>query len=646
MAIFYTSRKGFKRGEKTIENAMKKAMDKDTIIVNSNSLKLEQTIMLKNGVTLSGDPDRKRPVLDPKERQPAFMIGANVSGVITLRHLDIQLSDSALGLRCNAKRLRLILDDVRVYHRKGVTTPYNGLVLDTEGQANVELNNCVIDLMQADVNSITLNNSNIGDWFVDNSKIIATQCSFEKSALQNILVAGRDKSSQARVRGCAIGGNTRFDNMQVSASDLALTQLPVINHRSDHGNQGGDATSLIVGDNTRFEATHLSQIDPAKQDFKTNLELPKYRSLGLVGGSLTIDDAYLSNTGLKNVARSGDLTFENVTDDSQWQHDPQVKLSNRNSHSQLFDSQSKLNITGNTKVAGEIKKSRSALEELDRMIGLKNVKSRLKQIIAQAKMNAERRKRGLSNNKDKLNLSLVFAGSPGTGKTVVARLVGQALYEAGVLRSTKFVEARQADLVGKHVGETAPKTKEVVRSALDGVLFIDEAYELAPPKDGGNTFNDEAVTELIADMENYSDRLVVIMAGYTEDMSDLFRRGNKGLASRNNNWVEFPDYTPIELKKIERLKLEDSHARLANAETMKVLDKGIDTLLPVVSRQNTAGNGRFIRNYVQKVTEMRDTRLAQNDTSQLTDDQLLIIQPQDVDRAVQSMLKQAQDMQQ
>lgn len=646
MAIFYTARKGFKRGEKTIENAMRKAMDKDTIIVNNNSLKLDQTIMLKNGVTLCGDPDRKRPILDPKERQPAFMIGANVSGIVTLRHLAIQLADSSLGLRCNAKHLRLILDDVKIYHRKNVTTPYNGLVLDTDGQADVEFNNCVVDLMQADVNSIKLSNSNVGDWFVDNSKIITTQGSFENSALQNILIAGRDKSSQAQVRGCAIGGNTRFDNIQVAASDLSLTQLPVVNHRSEDGNQNGDATSLIVGPNTRFEVSHLNQIDPAKQDFKTKLELPKYRSLGLIGGSLTIDDAYLNNTSLKNVARSGDLTFENVTDDSQWQHDPQVKLSNRNSHSQLFDVQSKLNITGNSKVNGQIKTSKSALEKLDRMIGLTNVKSRLKQIIAQAKMNAERRKRGLSNSENQQSLNLVFAGSPGTGKTVVARLVGQALYEAGVLRSTKFVEARQADLVGEHVGETAPKTKAIIRSALDGVLFIDEAYELAPPKGGGNSFNNEAVTELIADMENYSNRLVVIMAGYTEDMSDFFRRGNKGLASRVNNWIEFPDYTPIELKKIERLKLQDSHARLASAGTLKALDKGIDTLLPVISRSNTAGNGRFVRNYVQKVTEMRDARLAMQDTSSLTNDQLMIIQPQDVNDAVKAMLKQTEDMQQ
>ena len=647
MSIFYTARSGFKRGEKSIEAAMNKAMEQDVIMVNQAKITLpDQPIQIKGGVTIEGDPDKKRPVIVATDRHPAFFVPATQNGLIKLKHLDIQLGDNAIGIRVNGKQTQVVLEDVQFYHHSHTTTPYNAVVVDSSGEAQLEITNSVIDLMQADVASATIKGSNIGDWFVDNSQLRITQGSIEQSALQNLLLVGHDETSQLQVRQCMLGGNVRFDNLQVGAQNLQLAQLPAMNHKATNGNVGGDATSLIVGQGTRFSVSHLEQIDESQQNLQSHLKLPAWRALGLIGGSLTISDAYLANASLKNVAKSGDMTFENVTDDSQWSVDRAVKLSNRNSKSQLFDAQSKLNITGNGTGNGDIKQSKSALEQLDRMIGLTGVKKELKQIIAQAKMNAERMKRGLANSDNRLSLNMVFAGSPGTGKTVVARLVAQALYEAGVMKSTKMVEARQADLVGEHVGETAPKTKNVVRSALDGVLFIDEAYELAPPAGGGNSFNNEAVTELIADMENYSNRLVVIMAGYTEDMSDFFRRGNKGLQSRVSKWIEFPDYSPTELKKIERLDLEDSHARLASKNTLIALDKGIDDLLPVVSRSKSAGNGRFVRNYVQKVTEMRDSRLAMQDTSDLTDEQLMIIEPQDVSNAVSAMMKQSQDMQQ
>jgi stage V sporulation protein K len=139
----------------------------------------------------------------------------------------------------------------------------------------------------------------------------------------------------------------------------------------------------------------------------------------------------------------------------------------------------------------------------------------------------------------------VLVGNPGTGKTTVARLYGRILYEAGLLRCGHFVEARRGELVGKYLGQTAPKVAAKVEEALGGVLFIDEAYALAR-KDSGDSYGDEAIDTLVPLMENHRDDLVVLLAGYEKEMETFMRR-NPGLDSRISTWFRFPDFDPEEL---------------------------------------------------------------------------------------------------
>lgn len=200
-----------------------------------------------------------------------------------------------------------------------------------------------------------------------------------------------------------------------------------------------------------------------------------------------------------------------------------------------------------------------------------------------------------------------------THNTTVARLFGKALYENGVLKSNKFVECQPGDLVAGYVGQTAPKTRKVVESALDGVLFIDEAYTLASQK--GSSFNDEAVQELIKDMEDHRDRLVVILAGYTPNMRHFFAVSNPGLKSRFANWIDFPDYTPQEMLQIMNFTLKKEHLHIADTQTALVLR---DRLLAMMQGLTaSSGNGRFIRNCVEKMKMALNSRLAT-----LTPDQL------------------------
>lgn len=195
-----------------------------------------------------------------------------------------------------------------------------------------------------------------------------------------------------------------------------------------------------------------------------------------------------------------------------------------------------------------------------------------------------------------------------THNTTVAELFGKALYEAHVLPTPNVNKVSAADLVSDHVGETAKNVKKVIHDAFGGVLFIDEAYVLAPDKNGGgNSFKDEAVTEIVNEADEYRDKLMIIMAGYTNEMVDFFKRGNPGLRSRFANWIEFPPYSIEDLKKMMYLMLKKSNAMIADAQTRQALEKGIDQL---VGKQGEAsGQGRFVRNYIDAVCGARDVRL-------------------------------------
>lgn len=654
MAVFQIGRSGFHKGEKSIADAMEKAMDQDTIQIKEKHTVVPQTIMVKPGVVIQGDPSGNAPIVSGPARQPAFFIPASAYGTITLRHLRLQLDESSIGLRINTGRVKLILDDVQIYHKKGLDVAYNALVAGSEkdGDPSIEIINSLIDKIAGKVDSISVKDSNIGDWFdAHNSQLFFNQAQIDGTALQNILLAGNDKSAQLRLTNVALGGNVRFQQCNVAGDTISLTQLPIINHRGKVKPENGspDATSLIVAQDAKLNLQHISQaqsLDPNSVDYK----LPKWRGLGVIGGSLTIDDAYFVNTGLKNVARGGDITFKNVTDDSEWAVDnswgagPKLHLSNKNSNSMLFEANDGLNGIPSG-IEGQPQQHESALQKLDEMIGLKPVKAQVRQIVAQAKANAEREKRGLGNSKLKRRLGMIFAGDAGVGKTTVAKLVAEALYEAGVLPSSTFHSVGAADLVSQYVGKTSQQTHDVIMKALDGVLLIDEAYALNSNPNGGNSnnFNQEAITQLVKDMDQYADRLVVIAAGYSQPMKQ-FLANNQGLPSRFPNWIEFPDYSPTELKLIMRLDLKKAGARLSNPQVINYLDRGIDQLLPIVSSGQGSGNGRFVDNYVQRVTEMRDNRLAQQDMSKLSDLQLMIIKPQDVQQAVEVMKRQGQNI--
>ncbi|SEM51391.1 AAA family ATPase [Nonomuraea pusilla] len=247
-----------------------------------------------------------------------------------------------------------------------------------------------------------------------------------------------------------------------------------------------------------------------------------------------------------------------------------------------------------------------ALADLDGMAGLAPVKRQVHAIAAQLQVARMRQERGLPTPPQTRHF--VFVGPPGTGKTTVARVVGRVFAALGLLARPDVVEAHRADLVGQHLGATAIKTNELVDRALGGVLFIDEAYSLVNPGyAGGDAFGAEAVQTLLKRAEDDRDRLVVVLAGYEREM-DAFLATNPGLASRFNQRVAFPSYSPAELSEIAVLLAGKAGDRFDD-EALRDLDE-VFTWVCEERLIDGLGNGRFARSLFERAAMRRDVRLA------------------------------------
>ena len=230
-------------------------------------------------------------------------------------------------------------------------------------------------------------------------------------------------------------------------------------------------------------------------------------------------------------------------------------------------------------------------QELDELVGLKKVKQALRDLVSLKEL----KNKASDDLKIKdVNLHMVFLGNPGTGKTTVARMVAEILYNLKYIKQNKLIEVSSKDLVAEYVGQTAPKTNAVIQKALGGVLFIDEAYSLASGQGQGNGYNEEAIATLIQAMENHRDNLVVIFAGYTKEIQS-FLNTNSGIVSRIGYTLEFEDYTTEELIKIfEQMTKKSGFVVEKDAieKLRKIIDEYKDT--------KNFGNARFVRNVYEK----------------------------------------------
>ena len=257
--------------------------------------------------------------------------------------------------------------------------------------------------------------------------------------------------------------------------------------------------------------------------------------------------------------------------------------------------------------------------ELEGYIGLTSVKREVESLINLVSVQKLRRQNGLPVSD--LSLHMVFSGNPGTGKTMIARLMARVYRCLGILSKGQLVEVDRGGLVAGYVGQTAIKTGEVIQKAMGGVLFIDEAYALTDR--GGSDYGQEAVDTLLKAMEDHREDLVVIVAGYTEPM-ERFIHSNPGLESRFNRFLHFPDYTAQELADIFEMRCQSSGYRLA--------DDAHQPLLDLLQRRSADpkgfGNARGARNLFERAVSAQANRLARE--PQVTRETLMLLTADDL----------------
>ena len=339
---------------------------------------------------------------------------------------------------------------------------------------------------------------------------------------------------------------------------------------SEYLNKNEKQVTLISGNNEELETFFLG-----KNDFKTN-----YFDFEIKGCNPDIQDIY--NEVLEKT---------NITDKQIELLDYITQTYNKDLDYVDYKNDLIKHISFNKEIP--VLEKQKTIEEvfasLNELVGLEKVKKVLYELVDVISL---KEKAGDDLKIKDINLHMVFLGNPGTGKTTIARLISDILYNLKYIKENKLIEVSVKDLVAEYVGQTAPKTMSVIEKTMNGVLFIDEAYTLAAGKD--NTYNQEAIATLIQAMENYRDKLVVIFAGYNKEMQ-AFLDSNSGITSRIGYTLQFEDYTTEELIKIF-MGLATKAGFIVEDEAVKYLEQVID------ENRNTEnfGNARFVRNIYEK----------------------------------------------
>ena len=267
----------------------------------------------------------------------------------------------------------------------------------------------------------------------------------------------------------------------------------------------------------------------------------------------------------------------------------------------------------------EIAKILNLLDE--ELVGLAPVKSRIREIAALLLIDKLRKSLGITSGSPGLHMS--FTGSPGTGKTTVGLKMADILYQLGYIKKGHLLTVTRDDLVGQYIGHTAPKTKEVLKKAMGGVLFIDEAYYLYKP-DNERDYGSEAIEILLQVMENQRDDLVVILAGYKEPM-DKFYESNPGLSSRIANHIDFPDYTTQELLQIAKMMLEEQQYQLTpDAEV------ALTEYITKRKEKPLFANARSVKNALDRARMRQANRIFDSRGQVLTKKELVNIEAEDI----------------
>ncbi|MHA8138599.1 AAA family ATPase [Lactobacillaceae bacterium Scapto_B20] len=642
----------------SLNDAIEDANDDSQISIIRDVL-LTNTVDVKNSITINGNNHQIRSV----NSLNCFDI---ISGDIRFNDFRVLLDNQSTFIhKSHARVTNLILNNIKIKHselsRKTTPSIISKINEHTAYHSDYDYNfnyiydpnftlsiyQSEIDLVEiADIKEITISkDSIIGSEIAKCSQISALKININNSQICNIKLTGTEPLNYIMMKNISTTGYIITDG-NLTLENLTVIPLPykkssafkrVKNKMDNYALSTTSSLSIASVEINHFKTDNSSL-------YRDNSRFPS-AWFKFDHSDVVIDNSEINETNeMPNISKHSTVEYKSGSiDHSKWHvfervdSDQYTVIENNhplpNKNSQLDE---------------QPINEKNATSAINSLIGLSDAKQQLQKFIDVAKLNKIRENRGIQSNKATMNM--VFTGNPGTGKTIVARLFAKALFENGVLKTDKLIEVKAKDLVASYVGQTAKLTSDKVNQALDGVLFIDEAYSLAPPKNDEGSFNNEAIDELIADMENYRHRLVVIMAGYQDEMNSFFNRSNPGLTSRFPNKILFPDYNEAELMQIFDFQLsrqfrDNDGNYIAQGCTPEARKLVQDTVEKLYQADKIRDNARFIRDQViGKILEANSERIAteirinENDSS-ISDTELNTFNETDVQKAMGPILK-------
>ena len=559
---------------KTLEDALKKAKHDDQIILHKH---VNESVIINKSIILDGNG------------------------------YSLKIDSDTVGIK-NSNNNHLVINNLTFIANTRANAIINEGILELTN-VKMKLNGPVrkfLPLLYSDGSKLILNNCELLKVnTTQNTTTKATNCKFYNYYGDNIHIEPNDNSNEFS----NLYGRSKFINCTLSHMDIDNAQIE----------------NCKIGPYTHISNSNLKNIKIYQKDEELNVKIKKETSYGLLDNQsdekyclYLTDDITLQHYNIEIqdqefipiFGNHVNLEINKTKTNTEYENElynSTLKVTDTNDTNYWHLSKSKLSAV-RSKINSNIKEE-TGLDKLNKLIGLQSVKRKINEIMNNIQVQSQNK-----NDDFEFSYHMIFSGEPGTGKTTVAKYVTEALYEVGAIPENKFTVATVDSLVAGYVGQTAQKTREVLKKALGGVLFIDEAYMLNV-KQGQNTFNDEAIGVLIEFMENRRKDLIVILAGYKKEMTE-FLASNTGLDSRIER-VEFEDYTPQEMVQIFELMRKSNNIEYIDEDKIKqnlekyfTLVTQLNLQIPDVNgRITNGGNGRLVRNIFQKIITERNSRI-------------------------------------
>ena len=599
MTELYVGGFGLRNHYKSLADAIDKAREGDTILLNK-SVEIGTILGTKN-LEINGQNN------------------------------TIKIQEGAAGLEFRTKRA--IVKNVTIFqskHCNGVVNETLNGVIDLENvtftfsskndprdiyspifasdTATVTLTNVTADFCSFEASHISVRQSTFGDFFGSQSALSASTIHLDNSTLTNIYLQAETLTGSTL---------TTYGECYCRVDKLDMGQINFLfyNDLEKVFRKKFKDSSFVKDDITMFTINNCEKAIIHDMRIATTEKIYQAKLLQIIDTNLTLERSKKSKLLKDSLAQNSTITLI-AGDTNEW------NLFN----SEIVDSST----TG--------KGQSSGYKKLQEMIGLASVKEQIENFMAVASMQAERAARGFSQE-DTSNMNMVFGGAPGTGKTTVAKIIGQMLFEEHILPTNKFKVTTRKDFVSKYIGATAQQTHDVFMSALGGVLLIDEAYSLLPH--GEQDHAQEAIDQLVMDITEHKGEILVIVAGYTNDMHEFIEKGNPGLKSRFPNWIEFPSYTCDDLLDILLLNINKKNVALSQDDWDYLESRFIELFNATNVNGALDGNGRYIENFMNDLLATRDIRLAnmKRQGYALTNNDILTLTRDDIDQVINNRLR-------